>query len=143
MVLLALPYRTLERIDELNWKRGFFRVWLVLSIVWIGWFSLAWYADFDSRRQALAEFDAKFPAAALEKYEGKPPAPDWAKDDPAPDWYKPDHAPKKGLFDNVPRDPSFRTATEWLQLIFMLPTGLFLFGATIAWIIAGFRRRRA
>lgn len=40
----------------MNWKRGFFRMWLVLSIVWVGGAGLGWHVELDrtSRLQAGA-----------------------------------------------------------------------------------------
>jgi hypothetical protein len=101
---------------KLTWRRGFFRLWVALSILWIVAATAAAYRDtsipsLTKGCETLLDFTDEATGQKLS-------------------------AADVNLCDGVWRDKRLMLAAS----IFGPPLGLFLFGAVISWIAAGFMK---
>lgn len=109
----------------MNWRRGFFRAWLVLSLCWIaGWgyyfqSSLCAVYSQAARAESAKELaDGLKPGVMFTLHPRLDPV-CFPTGDTRPDWY---------------------IRLEALKKIAVPPLGLLIVGAAIGWILGGFRR---
>src|SRR5262249_52725058 len=109
----------------MNWKLGFFRIWIVASICWLAFVGFAFYSYEISPRQLAAT-----QAACAEARQANPALGNvfdcFEKGGPL----FADLIPLKGVLPT------------WLVLAFVPLFAVLLLGFAIAWISAGFKRRR-
>jgi hypothetical protein len=113
-------------------------MWLVLSIVWIGATGLL---GLQMRAENDRIWQVREAQAKAAKAPTLPPLPPgFVLDAPPP-------VPPRAAYTSTPVDYNpFAPPTHtmrWLVIMFAPPAGLFVFGATIAWILSGFWRTRA
>jgi hypothetical protein len=108
----------------MNWKRGLFRLWLLLSICWVGLRGWDFYEGVLVPRWSAA--------SAQECFEAR-------KDNPA-------LGNPFGCFDGVENHftdliPLGRAISQSMAMIAFPPVAVFLFGYVLFWVSHGFRSK--
>jgi hypothetical protein len=111
----------------MSWRRGLFRLWLVVSLLWIG--SIAWetYENVFVPRRSAAAAAACAETRAANKSLGNP----W-------DCYA---GLKGGMFEDLTQVQPILIQRTMVAI--GPPLGLLLFGMIVGWVLAGFRRKVA
>jgi hypothetical protein len=121
---------------RLNWYRGFYRLWLVLTVLWVVGVS-ATVLTMDSEQKVferrVAAARALYPEAA--KHGGLLLTP---KGDPCSFPKDPEFWETCGLNPRGPHDPNDLNAL-WITL-FAVPAAFYGLLRTLAWILGGFGR---
>jgi hypothetical protein len=109
----------------MNWKRGFFRVWLVLSVCWLGFWALGIYEHVVERSSAAAAH-----ACFMAKKDIPPPGNPFDCFD--------------GVRGNRFADliPLPRSISNYVAIALGPPIALLLLGLVTIWVSRGFRRPR-
>jgi hypothetical protein len=127
-------YRRKAKVQRMNWRRGFFRIWVVFSILWIGGVA---YLDHDQvcaryspaerrqnandpRRNSDGTFNVK-PGELFPHGDMRPPNCFLVSDEARPDW-----------------DTRFPAILGLLKLPLVLLVG----GLILGWVARGFRSLR-
>jgi hypothetical protein len=109
-------------------NRGFFRLWVVLTFVWIGLVGKIAYTSVWAPHQLSAHCAREYDKEQAAKSD--PKAPFWAKDPLV-------ECEGVNQFDQF--DPLWPQLAPFAGFGFGVPAGLLIFFAAVAWVIRGFR----
>ena len=127
----------------MRWRRGFFRLWVVLSLMWVAGISWVNTSDYRSYHNVSEQYILPSEFGLVPHWCGLHGIPsedksDWSEFPLAsepPTWAQ---SPANGTVPCMPPPTLWGSLNVWLTLA---PTAILLaIGYTIAWIIRGFAR---
>lgn len=127
----------------MNWRLGFFRLWVALSVLWAigwGWYAYAelWHRTFVVKDPNGLEF-----AVLAKRDTPKSDVIAFVQQNASAKQRQEDCATKPGPWCQHPMGLTMHNWTDGLALgiafLLLPPTVIFVFGLTISWIASGFR----